>query len=257
MKKENIYVKETSKKLNKTSLQLKIKRGVILRKKQYKESLETKDKKIIEQQKKEALVKAGEKSILEEFKNNLPEYLECRLQALTQEIEAREEVKGLNSIEINELLRPHNLIGQPAKYTAEQLQIIFDYYREALVKINRKVKYPPSKENFCAFAGMSTATYNQYLISSDEDKQEIMLMIDDYIRENMLTSAQLRDIDNVTTMFRGKTAHGMVEAVAPIVVKHHSETDMSKINAMIEQLKQGKSLKTIELDKKDYNVEGE
>lgn len=202
-------------------------------------------------------MRAGENQILEEFKNNLPEYMEKRLQALTQEISLKKDVGGLNSIEINELLRPHNLIGKQPKYTAEQMQIVFDYYREALVKVNQKFKYPPSKENFCAFAGISTATYNQYLISPDEAKQEVMLMIDDYIRENMLTSAQLKEVDNITTMFRGKTAHGLVEASAPIVIEHKSETDISKINSMIEAIKAGKSLKTIELSKKNYKVEGE
>lgn len=202
-------------------------------------------------------MRAGENQILEEFKNNLPEYIEKRLQALTQEISLKKDVGGLSSIEINELLRPHNLIGKQPKYTAEQMQIVFDYYREALVKVNQKFKYPPSKENFCAFAGISTATYNQYLISPDEAKQEVMLMIDDYIRENMLTSAQLKEVDNITTMFRGKTAHGLVEASAPIVIEHKSETDISKINSMIEAIKAGKSLKTIELSKKNYKVEGE
>ena len=202
-------------------------------------------------------MRAGENQILEEFKNNLPEYMEKRLQALTQEISLKKDVGGLSSIEINELLRPHNLIGKQPKYTAEQMQIVFDYYREALVKVNQKFKYPPSKENFCAFAGISTATYNQYLISPDEAKQEVMLMIDDYIRENMLTSAQLKEVDNITTMFRGKTAHGLVEASAPIVIEHKSETDITKINSMIEAIKAGKSLKAIELSKKDYKVEGE
>ncbi len=202
-------------------------------------------------------MRAGENQILEEFKNNLPEYMEKRLQALTQEISLKKDVGGLSSIEINELLRPHNLIGKQPKYTAEQMQIVFDYYREALVKVNQKFKYPPSKENFCAFAGISTATYNQYLISPDEAKQEVMLMIDDYIRENMLTSAQLKEVDNITTMFRGKTAHGLVEASAPIVIEHKSETDITKINSMIEAIKAGKSLKTIELSKKNYKVEGE
>jgi hypothetical protein len=230
---------------------------VILRKERYKESLETKDKKIVEQQKKEMLVKAGEKSILEEYKKELPQKLETRLNEIAEQLEDRKEVQGLSTIEINEILRPHNLIGQPLKYTAEELNIVFEYYRQAIVQINKKVKYPPSKENFCAFADISTATYNNYLMSNDESLQELMLRIDDYIRENMLTSAQVGEIREITTMFRGKTAHGLVEASAPIVVEHHSETDMNKISAMIQQLKQGKSLKTIELNKKDYNVEGE
>jgi len=217
--------------------------------------LETKDKKIVEIQKKEQLVRAGEKSILEEYKRELPQKLETRLNEITEKLSAREEVKGLSTIEIGELLRPHNVIGQPVTYTAEQLNIVFEYYRKAMMEINREVKYPPSKENFCAFADISTSNYNQMLMSNDEAKQEVMLRIDDYIRENMLTSAQVGEIREITTMFRGKTAHGLVEAQAPIVVEHKSETDMSKINEMISKLKKGESLKTIELDKKDYKVE--
>ena len=68
----------------------------------------------------------------------------------------------------------------------------------------------------------------------------------------MLTSAQIGETREITTMFRGKTAHGLVEAQSPIVVEHRSETDMSQINKMIEAVK---SLKSIELDKKDYKVE--
>lgn len=230
---------------------------MILRKKQYKEILETKDKKIVEQQKKEMLVKAGEKSILEEYKKELPQKLKNKLNEIAWQLSEREEVQGLSTIEINEILRPHNLIGQPLKYTAEELNIVFEYYRQAIVQINKKAKYPPSKENFCAFADISTSTYNKYLMSNDESLQELMLRIDDYIRENMLTSAQVGEIKEITTMFRGKTAHGLVEAVAPITIEHRSETDMNKINAMIQQLKQGKSLKTIELKENEYKVEGE
>lgn len=219
--------------------------------------LKTKEEHLEEVQKKEELVQAGKNQIMEEYKKNLEEHMEARLEALSIEISSKEEVQGLSSIEINELLRPHNLIGSNPKYSADQLKIIFDYYRDALITINKKYKYPPSKENFCAFAGMSTVTYNKYLQSPNEEMQELMLMIDDYIRENMLTSAQIGETREITTMFRGKTAHGMVEASSPIVVEHRSETDMSQINKMIEAVKAGKSLKSIELNKKDYKVEEE
>lgn len=217
--------------------------------------LKTKEKHIEEVQKKEQLVQAGKNQIMEEYKENLPNELDKRLNVIISQLSIQEEVQGLSSIEINEVLRPHNLIGQPVKYTADQLRIVFDYYREALIAINRKCKYPPSKENFCAFAGISTATYNKYIQSPNEEMQELMLMIDDYIRENMLTSAQIGETKEVTTIFRGKTAHGLVEAQSPIVVEHRSETDLSQINRMIEAVKAGKSLKNIELDKKDYKIE--
>lgn len=217
--------------------------------------LKTKEEHLEEVQKKEELVQAGKNQIMEEYKNKLPQELEKRLDVIATQISIQEEVQGLSSIEINEILRPHNLIGSNPKYSTDQLKIIFDYYRDALITINKKYKYPPSKENFCAFAGMSTVTYNKYLQSPNEEMQELMLMIDDYIRENMLTSAQIGETREITTMFRGKTAHGMVEASSPIVVEHRSETDMSQINKMIEAVKAGKSLKSIELDKKDYKVE--
>lgn len=229
---------------------------MILRKKQHKEMLETKDKHIVEQQKKEMLVKAGEKSILEEYKKELPKQLETRLNEIAEQLSVKEEVQGLSTIEINELLRPHGLIGQPLKYTAEELNIVFEYYRQAIVAINKKVKYPPSKGSFCAFADISTATYNNYLRSPDESIQEVILRINDYLVDTTLTSAQLKEIDNITTMFRGKAEFGMVEAQSAIVVEHKHETDISKINQMIEQLKKGNSLKTIELKQKEDGTYG-
>lgn len=224
---------------------------MILRKKQYKESLETKDKKIVEQQKKEMLVKAGEKSILEEYKKQLPQKLETRLNEIAEQLQDRKEVQGLSTIEINEILRPHNLIGQPLRYTAEELNIVFEVYRKAIVAINKKVKYPPSKGSFCAFADISTATYNNYLMSPDESMQDVIMRINDYLTDTTLTSAQLKEIDNITTMFRSKAEFGMIEAQSPVVIEHRSETDMNKISAMIQQLKQGKSLKTIELKERE------
>lgn len=218
--------------------------------------LKTKEKHLEEVQKKEQLVQAGKNQIMEEYKKNLQQEVEKRLAMITDRIGVQKEVQGLSSIEINEMLRPHNVIGSNPKYSADQLRIIFDYYREALVMVNKKFKYPPSKENFCAFAGMSTVTYNKYLQSPNEDMQELMLMIDDYIRENMLTSAQIGETREVTTIFRGKTAHGMVEASSPVVVEHRTETDLTKIQQMIQRVQEGKSLKTIELTKKEDGTYG-
>ena len=66
--------------------------------------------------------------------------MEERLNNIAIQLVAMEEVQGLSSIEINEMIRPCNLIGQPVRYTTEQLQILFEYYRKAMVEINRKIK---------------------------------------------------------------------------------------------------------------------
>jgi len=137
------------------------------------------------------------------------------------------------------------------------LNIVFEAYRQAIVKINKKVKYPPSKGSFCAFADISTATYNNYLRSPDESIQEVILRINDYLVDNMLTSAQVGDIKEITSIYRSKAEFGMAEAVAPQEIVHKTEVDTDKIKQMIEKWNNGESLKTIELNKKDYNVEGE
>ena len=92
--------------------------------------------------------------------------------------------------------------------------------------------------------GMSTTTYNQYLFGHDEEKTEIMVQIDDYIKETMLTLAQLGEIKEVSTIFRGKASHGMIEASAPQEIVHREIIDLSSINRMIDDVKKGKSLKS-------------
>lgn len=90
---------------------------------------------------------------------------------------------------------------------------------------------------------MSTATYNQYLFGHDEEKTEIMVQIDDYIKETMLTLAQLGEIKEVSTIFRGKASHGMIEASAPQEVIHREIVDIGNIQKMIKDVRSGKSLK--------------
>ena len=90
---------------------------------------------------------------------------------------------------------------------------------------------------------MSTATYNQYLMGYDEEKSEVMIQIDDYIKETMLTLAQLGELKEISTIFRGKASHGMVEASAPQVIEHREIIDVGSIRKMIDDVRSGKTLK--------------
>lgn len=91
--------------------------------------------------------------------------------------------------------------------------------------------------------GIATTTYNQYLMGYDEEKAEIMVQIDDYIKETMLTLAQLGEIKEISTIFRGKSSHGMVEASAPQIIEHREIVDIGSIKKMIDDVKSGKKLK--------------
>ena len=61
--------------------------------------------------------------------------------------------------------------------------------------------------------------------------------------KTMLTLAQLGEIKEVSTIFRGKASHGMIEASAPQVIEYRETVDMSSIRKMIDDVKEGKSLK--------------
>lgn len=163
--------------------------------------------------------------------------------------------KGLSTIEINSIIRAKNMYGKSPKYTVEELSVVFEYYQRCIVEINKYKKFPPTKKNFCAFCGISTNVYDSWMKSVDEDRAELMKMVDDYISDTMLISAQTKEIDNITTMFRAKAEHSMIEANAPVVVEHKTEVNMEQIKAQIAALNKGKSLKTIELDKQNYTVD--
>lgn len=209
---------------------------------------EINDKKVVLADKKQEL--------MQEYIKDLPTYLDKRLTELANKIAGINKGEGLSVVEINSLIRPKEMYGSAPKYSNEELAIIFEYYMNFIVLANKNMKYTPSLKNFCAFAGITSATYKKYLQSEDEARREVMTMIDDYLTDTMLSSAQHREIDNISTMFRTKTEHGMVEATAPIVIEHKTEIDLDKIQKQLAQLRAGKSLKPIELLKpNDYTIE--
>ena len=214
------------------------------------------DERIVKQeQDKKELRKLESELIEKKYKEGFKDYMEQRLYDLKYELKHMNPESKLTLVEIDKLIRGKHLIGTQL-YSAEELSILFDYYRDFISEINKVIRYIPSKKNFCGFAKMSSSTYDSYLISGDAQRIEIMKMIDDYITDISLTLAQHREIDNVTTIYRSKAEHGMVEATAPIVIKNEVDINLDEIKQQVEALKAGKSLKTIELTDEDYKVEG-
>lgn len=111
-----------------------------------------KEEKIYKQEENKMKVIKGKEELLDEYKANMPTYLEEQLNNIAVKLATTEEMKGFQLLEINELIRCKNAYGTSPKYNADELSIIFSYYRQALAEINKYTKYIPSKENFCAFA---------------------------------------------------------------------------------------------------------
>lgn len=183
--------------------------------------------------------------VKQEYQDNLKEYLEQKLYDLIYKLKHQD--GSLSTIELKSLLSQKNTIGVSPKYSNTELAILFDYYKQFIETINKSQRYLPTKKNFCSFAGISSTTYDSYRQSDDNERREIMQIIDDYITDIMLTSAQDGEVKEISTIYRTKAEHGMVEATAPIVIQHKSEANINDIRKQIEAINQGKSLKTIEL----------
>lgn len=165
----------------------------------------------------------------------------------------------LSTIELKTLISQKNVIGISPKYSNAEVAILFDYYKQFIEQINKVQSYLPTKKNFCSFIGISSNQYDNWRQSEDSERAEIMQMIDDYITDLQLTSAQNGEIKEVTTIYRTKAEHGMIEATAPVVIEHKAETNINNIMKQIEAINKGKSLKTIELKKQpdgSYDKEG-
>lgn len=195
--------------------------------------------------KQQKLDNAKIKLVEQEYQSNLKERLEDELYNLINKLNHIDD--SLSTIELRNLLSRKTVIGVPPKYSNTELGILFDYYKQFIEQINKVQTYLPTKKNFCSFAGISSKTYDHYMQSDDAERREIMQMIDDYITDITLTSAQNGEIKEITTIFRAKAEHGIIEQTAPVVIEHRSETNMDTILKQIQAVNQGKSLKTIEL----------
>lgn len=111
-----------------------------------------KEEKIKKHEENKLKVIKSKEEIISQYKENLPQYLEQQINDISERLATTREMRGIKLLEINELIRAKNLYGASPKYNADELNIVFKYYRQAMAEINRYTKYIPSKENFCAFA---------------------------------------------------------------------------------------------------------
>ena len=207
--------------------------------------------KVERQEKQKQLTNAKAELVKKEYQDNLKDYLEQRLFDLVYKLK---HVDGkLSTIELKSLISQKNVIGMSPKYNNTEIAILFDYYKQFIVEINKTTSYLPTKKNFCSFVGISSHQYDAWRQSEDSERQEIMQIIDDYITDLQLTSAQNGEVREISTIYRTKSEHGMVEATAPVVIEHKTEANIDNIMKQIEAINNGKSLKTIELKK---NTEG-
>lgn len=120
-------------------------------------------------------------------------------------------------------------------YTPYELGEALNIYIDMIAEINKVCKFPPSKGSFCALLGITRKTYDNYMV--DPNKMDVMGLIDDYITTSKLTSSQLGELKEISTIFDLKAQHGFVEQQAPMIIEHKKTTDIDEITAQLQALK--------------------
>ena len=206
-------------------------------------------KKLKKKEDEQKLVQAKTELVKQEYQDNMKDYMEQKLYDLIYKLKQTETGEKLSTIQLKTIMSQKSICGMSPKYSNSELVLLFDYYKQFVMEINKYQTYIPSKVDFCSFIGISTNIYNSYRTSDDAERREIVQKIDDYIADIELSLAQQGNIKEITTIFRAKAEHGYVEAQAPLVVKHEKIANLDEIQKQIDAVNQGKSL--IELNKNE------
>lgn len=102
--------------------------------------------------------------------------------------------------------------GAVPDYSASELSIIFDYYKDCIKRLNNVKIFPPTKEQFCTLCGFSTQRFNELKNTSPNDIREILLQVEDYIANYLNIGGLTRKTSEVTGIFIQKSSLGRKEA---------------------------------------------
>lgn len=158
---------------------------------------------------------------LEEMKQKLPKFINTRKKAF--------------ALEYKEYIQEHSLEGKPFEeqgkipmfkliqhtfrplikcagcspaYSADELSIAFDFYKNCTETLNESGVYIPKIEDFCSLINISKSTFNQYQTNStDQEMREVCNKIQDYCVARLADSAFLGATDKVYSIFHQKASN--------------------------------------------------
>lgn len=212
-----------------------------------------KNQKVMSEEELEILAEAQQKKkkqrkqTIEELKKFKKEKFEEEKKLLPQILSEKTEevVNILSDSKTMSYAKLYSIISRSDKfairkiYSNDEILIAFREFQRVVNQINDKIQFVPTINIFCAYIGVSTSTYKSWLASNDEERREVVQMIDDYLADVALSLAQNRKLDGLVTMYRTKSQHNMVEATAPIVIEHRKGADMEEISERLKMIKSG------------------
>ena len=156
------------------------------------------------------------RELMEKKRTELPKYIKKRKKQFVAELEkyniiqsqTDEEVQIMNKtlpmIELTELcFSPFvKVAGVVPDYSASELSIIFDYFKECIKHMNKIEIVPPTKEQFCSLCGFSTARFSELKNTSPSDIREILLQVEDYICNYLNVGGLTRKLSEVSSIYQ-------------------------------------------------------
>lgn len=128
--------------------------------------------------------------------------------------------EGLNVVKLQkDLFEPlTELSSSVKKYSAVELLIVLEFYSDQIEKINEKTLFPPQLEQYCRLLGISTNTFKQsYLNSNDDNLRNAAQQVVDFISMTLSYGGMTRQIDNTAQIFVQKSSLNRKDNEQPVV----------------------------------------
>lgn len=183
----------------------------------------------------------AEQQLIEKKKAELPKFIRKRKKEFVKELEV---YKIAQTTEDDEVIIADKTIpmlelvdncfapfikdaGIAPQYSAKELSVIFDYYKECIKEMNKYQIVPPTKEMFCSLCGISTELFTKYKNGSSPEVREVCLRVEDFIANYLSVSGLTRKTDTVTGIFIQKSSLGRKEETGPQQVTNNNTLILS------------------------------
>lgn len=172
-----------------------------------------------------AQAKEIESAVMEIDRRTIKQFIKKREKKIAEYYLQTAEDMGLNTEGLNvvklqkDLFEPLTEISSSVKkYSAVELLIVLEFYSDQIEKINEKTLFPPQLEQYCRLLGISTNTFKQsYLNSNDDSLRNAAQQVVDFISMTLSYGGMTRQIDNAAQIFVQKSSLNRKDNEQPVV----------------------------------------
>lgn len=160
----------------------------------------------------------AKQQLIEKKKEELPKYIKKRKREFIKELEKyqiSQPEDDENAIIMNKTIPMLELTdlcftpfvkvaGKVVSYSADELAIIFEFFKECIKEMNKIEIMPPTKEQFCQLCGFSTIKFNELKNNGQKEVREVLEQVNDWICNYLSIGGLTRKISEVSSIYQQK-----------------------------------------------------